>query len=108
MIPLIPIIGCAIGGILIAAACGGDDDDSFEATDDSVARMAAGRERKRREREAQERRRMAKLNEVEGDLSRARHRHSRRISSAKATAARSKARLADLVAVERDLDELLK
>lgn len=109
MIPLIPIIGCALGGILIAAACSDDDDDySFEEKDDFVARMAAGRERKRREREAKERRRMAKLKEAEGDLSRARCRHSRRISSAKATAARSKASLDELVTVDRDLDELLK
>lgn len=108
MIPLIPIIACAIGGILIAGASSGDDDDSFKGTDDFVARMAAGRERKRREREAQERRRRARLKEAEGDLSRARCRHSRRISSAKATAARSKANLDELVAVERDLDELLK
>ncbi len=108
MIPLIPIIACAVGGILIAGACSDDDDDSFEETDDFVARMAAGRERKRREREAKERRRMAKLKEVEGDLSRTRCRHSRRISSAKATAARSKASLDELVTVDRDLDELLK
>lgn len=84
MSTMLSIIGCALGGVLIAAACS-DDDESFKETDDFAKRMAAARERKWHEREAKERRR-----------------------SVKAIDARSKASLDDLVAVERDLDELLK
>ena len=111
MFPLIPILGWAIGGIFgaaaIAVACDDDDYDSYEATDDSAEREAA-REKDRRKREEKERRKMASLEEAKGNLSRANGRHQRRIASAKSTAARSKAHLDELVAVERDVNNLLK
>ena len=111
MIPLIPIVGWAIGGLIgaaaVAAACDSDDDSTTE-TDDFAARMAAAREKSRRERAARERRRKARLEEAEEDLSRVMGRHSRRISSAQKAAAYSKSRLDELAAVDRALDEVLK
>ena len=108
MAPLFWIVGgiAATIGTLIASS-GSDDDDSYEVADDFAEREAA-RERARREREEKDRRKKASLEETKGNLSRVTGRHQRRIASAKATAARSKARLDEAVAIERDLDNLLK
>ena len=113
MIPLIPIVGWALGGLFgaaaIAAACDDDADCSFdEEASERAAREAAANEKARLEREASERRKKARLDEAERSLSRIEERHQRRISSAKSNAARSKAELDGLAAIDHDLDNLFK
>ena len=109
MAPIVWIIGGIAAAIGTAIATSdGDDDDSYEVSDDFAARMAAAREKARREREARNRRRMARIDEAEENLSSVRARHRSRIASARSKAARSKAHLEEVVAVERDLDDLLK
>ena len=105
MAPLFWIAATAIG--VIIASSTSDDGDSYEVADDFAEREAA-RERARREREAQNRRKKASLEEAKGNYSRVKDRHQRRIASAKSAAARSEARHAEIAAVERDLDNLLK
>lgn len=113
MIPLIPIVGWTIGGLFgaaaIAAVCDDDSDDSFdEEASERAARVAAAREKARRQREANEYRQKVRLGEAERSLSRVEDRHQRRISSAKSAAARRKAELDRLAAIDHDLDDLFE
>ena len=108
MAPIVWIIGGIAAAIGTAIATSHGEDDSYEASDDFAARMAAAREKARREREARNRRRMARINEASENLSSVRARHRSRIASAKSKAARSRAHLEEVVAVERGLNDLLK
>ena len=112
MIPLIPIVGWALGGLIgaatIAAACDDDSDDSFDEEATERAAHEATREKARCRREANEHRQKVRLGEAERNLSRVEDRHQRRISAAKSNAARSKAELDGLAAIDHDLDNLFK
>ena len=107
MVPLFWIVGGVAAAIGTLIASSDSDDNSYEVPDDFAEREAA-REKARREREAQKRRKKASLEEAKGNYSRVNDRHQRRIASAKSAAARSKARHAEIAAVERDLDNLFK
>lgn len=104
MAPIFWIVG-GIAAVLIASSKKGGN--SYIPMDDFAEREAA-REKERREREERNRRKRARLEEAKGDLSRAENRNQRRIASAESTAARSKAHLDELVAIERDINNLLK
>lgn len=110
MLPLIPIIGWVVGGLVATAVAGaamGGDDESAS-YDDSAERMKAAREAERRKREAKERRRQAEVQEAEADLERVRSRGRQRVNAAKVKAQGCRRRVDEMSSLARDLDEFLK
>lgn len=116
MLPIIPIIGCAIGGLFTAAAIDvatDDDSDSYDDEDsysssDFVERMRVAREAKRREREVKARRRQAALREAEKDLARITSRGKKCIVAAKTKAEQCRRKAAEVAAIEHDMNEFFE
>ena len=116
MLPLIPIIGWAVGGI--AAAIGGaaaisvacEDDDEFDSFDweanEREARVEAERKAKAARKRAAARRRKARQDELKGQLDRIRERDAKEIATARAEVRRNKSRLSKLTTLADDLESL--
>ena len=110
MLPLIPIIGWGVGGLVATAVAGaamGCDDESVN-YNDSAERMKAAREAELRKREAKKRRRQAEIQEAEVNIERVRSRGKQRVDAAKDKARGCRRRVDEVSSLARDLDELLK
>lgn len=115
MVPLIPVLGLAVGGIAAAKAIWdamSDDDETPESGNCVRRRKLAHKkgDRKARNRRAKvkEKCRQVDIREAEADLDRIRSRGKSRVDEAKAKFQRCRDKAEAVSSLAHDLDELLK